>query len=159
MKNIIVKFYLIIFMCLFLIIDNNTYAIVGNSTIEQQQQALYDTAMAFYYRGENIQYDAQPLTYLSRTYLLRDDLFYTPEEAVGNYDYYTFCSTFVWKIYANAFTDVSANEPLDIAKYIKYDLRFRNRNIKYGNVLPYDFTESANSQNTNMPIHRTLLIS
>lgn len=61
------------------------------STVEEQRQAILETAMAFYRKDSYVQYDSY-----------RQMVSATPEDATPNHIIYTDCSTFTYQVYKEA---------------------------------------------------------
>jgi hypothetical protein len=70
-------------------------------SLEVRQQAVVETAMAFYLTGKDMQYDSQSLvrgfgTEYSRRFVERP-----PEDATADQTYYSVCSSFTFEVYWN----------------------------------------------------------
>lgn len=76
------------------------------STIDEQRQALLETAMAFYYKGGNVQYDSYRQMALA-----------TPEDAAPNHVVYTDCSTFTYQVYEQALGIETSTNTYYLADY------------------------------------------
>ena len=97
----------LIMMMLFMFIDINAYA-------DTYQDAVKNTAYAYFYRGKAIQYDSSPMTYETQSKKrVRDGgsineiisplLYFSPERATNQDPKYVVCSTFVENVYYEAF--------------------------------------------------------
>ncbi len=107
--------------------------VYGADTLTQEQQAILDTAKAFFYRGSYIDYDSigmnyygdsvygQDEVYMQRNYLVTQsthdipnglDWLYSPEDATRQYHRYFVCSHFVSNVFYEAFVDSNGNHYL-----------------------------------------------
>lgn len=103
-----------IFIIIFIsFLNKNVYA----ETLNEYQRALIATADSFLNRKDAIQYGNERLTYLDKQNVLRSELYFKPEEATYNNNYYTTCSQFAYMLYYNTFVDEN-NKPYQIKKGI-----------------------------------------
>ena len=82
---------------------------------EEQQQALVQTALAFYYHNPYMQYDSAKLTDASRSKggSVRSNNYITPEDATAERDVYTVCSSFCYEVYWNALNYKLMGDPIN----------------------------------------------
>lgn len=88
-------------------------------TITKEQQAIQDVAYAFYYRGENLQYDDYSMTDNTAKFKdnpnttikskRRSQYTHYPEEATPQDIQYTVCAEYVANVFYEAFSDGNGN--------------------------------------------------
>lgn len=73
-------------------------------TLADKQQAIVETAKAFYLKGDKMQYDSVVMTNITANDAVspRSTNFITPEDATSQRTLYTVCSSYVFEVYRNA---------------------------------------------------------
>ncbi|MBQ7566154.1 MAG: DUF11 domain-containing protein [Oscillospiraceae bacterium] len=82
-----------------------------------RQRAVVETALAYYYRGEAMQYDSAVLTiqekYVGDGAVMRETDYTAPEQATRNDRLFTVCSGYCFEVYYNAFGYRLLGDPLE----------------------------------------------
>ena len=112
------------------------------STVEQ---AIVETALAYYYKGPSVQYDSYYFGSGSRflTALLRQTNDRSPESSSPDDIHYTVCSAYPWDVYYNTFADrvIGQQERIDIAPYDDHDFTNLLSKMNYTeDQLGYDYS-------------------
>ena len=79
-------------------------------TLTARQQAIVDTALAYYYKGAPMQYDSMKLSKLDGGDF-RSSRYAAPEDATKDNTVYTVCSSFGFEVYYNAIGFEIASTP------------------------------------------------
>lgn len=118
------KFYnIVILLYLFIILAFPCR--VGALSVNEQRDALMQTAKAFYYKGSYVQYDSYRKTAIA-----------TPEDASVNHTIYTDCGIFVYQVYNQTLGINIPDSSFDLANYansIKSNNVIFNLSAKYKN--------------------------
>ena len=71
----------------------------------ERQQAIVNTALAYYYRGYGVQYDSIPITNFGKYDggPIRGGWAFSPEDATEDHLHYSVCSDFMLEVYCDAF--------------------------------------------------------
>lgn len=91
----------------------------NSETLKQYLQALRNTARAYLWKGENIQYDETSLTYLHTDYIVRNQRLFAPEDVNDANVQYTVCDHYTTNLFYNTFVDKDGNNYSINDKYRK----------------------------------------
>ena len=108
---------ILLLVSIFLILTTNVYA---SPSKKECQDALVNSAYAYYYRGKALQYDSKPLTFQKGTFIqqrsggaykdqISSYVFYSPEEVTMQDVHFTVCSSYTNLILYETFKN-SKNE-------------------------------------------------
>ena len=126
MKRIIKGFFLVFILFIGLNVDA--------ATKKEAQQAIVNSAYAYYYRGNAVQYDSKGMNFQSKTKKKQRNVgtydnkiskytFFTPEQATTQDNHYTVCSSFVLNAIYESFINVKDK--------LGYTLKDKNNNYLF----------------------------